>query len=243
MAHAGLDGRGLPCPRARRARQPTRAYRDVACARGIQLERTRKLHAARCTRENLSTATLPVRHTPPRFVPQGTSRKGAWGEWARRKCEKRGNGGPLFAKVVTSENHAQLHDRGLPHAHAWGCSTRRCCNNNYAAPTTRHRASPTTCLSAAPGAVAFGPKHGPRPEAWPMARGMALGPKRGPRPVKNGPGPEAWPEARIWKTRYSLIKGQRGGHTGWVGAGTLNLGGLALAPTSPTAPLRHDRPA
>ena len=43
------------------------------------------------------------------------------------------------------------------------------------------------------GKVALGPKCGPRPDTWPLARSVALGPKRGPRP-------EAWPWARIWKS-------------------------------------------
>jgi hypothetical protein len=71
--------------------------------------------------------------------------------------------------------------------------------------TTTARNELRGCMEATPCAVsndaggrtlAFGPKHGPRPDAWPSARtirynvrwpsaqSMALGPTRGPRPVR-----------------------------------------------------------
>ncbi len=52
-------------------------------------------------------------------------------------------------------------------------------------------ASPARALThrVLAGKVALGPKHGPWPVAWPLARSMALGPL-------HGPWPGAWPLAR-----------------------------------------------
>ncbi len=100
------------------------------------------------------------------------------------------------------------------------------------------------------------------PKTWPSARSVALGPKRGPRPEygKRATG--------IGHVRVLLVHGalgtlsgltttsralgvgasvktkaiehiKNGGYTGRVGAGALNLEGLAIAPTTPTALARH----
>ncbi len=60
-----------------------------------------------------TSATLPLRHTPPRFVPQGTSRKGAWGSGPGLNAQKRNNRGPLFWKCGCLGRNMRSYPNGV----------------------------------------------------------------------------------------------------------------------------------
>ncbi len=158
------------------ATSPTRARG------GIQRKRTRQLLAARG--KSWSATTRPVPHAPPRFVPQGTSRKGARGSrpYAHAlhavTCAVTG---PLAAGTLRKLNAAPVRQRKrgrLPKRMHWRGGRKL---RQLPAP------SPTTQVA----------EHGPWPVVWPSARsvwyaahgpvcmGLALGPGNAARKTPN----------------------------------------------------------